>query len=374
MRVLVIRAEHADPTAGPGAIGRYRNVSVVSSETAVPTPRPGEALVKVHTVATCGTDVHAVQPDAEGWCRSSVPAAGWERPEGLIMGHEYTGRVVAAGEGVPGQWLRRSVTGDSLVPCRRCALCAQGSPNECPDAYLIGFAADGVFAEYAAVPVESLHGIEALTSRFGEDAWVYGCLAEPLGVATKAVNEALSCLRPRADRSVLIHGGGPLGACVGVVARALGCEPIVVVEPLAARRAALTRSGITAFDLHEWHQRTHRELFGPGATVVVDACGVVGTPDLLSGLRPGGALVCLARTGQVTQIPQDWCITRGVKLVFSRGHVGYVPRVLGWLATGRIDPSALVTHRLQGLDELGDWLRHPERFENACKVVCRIGG
>ena len=373
MTAITIRARlDRREIARPGAMGKYRHVTVQPGELAIPRPMEGQALVRIHYVAVCGSDVHAAQCDEQGWCRSSVPAAGWEHPGGQTLGHEYSGEVVAVGPGVDSAWLGRAVTGDSLIPCRCCRVCRQGSPNECPHGYLIGLEASGVFSEFAVVPAHSLHSLGRLARRLGEDAWAYGCLAEPLGVAAKALHEALRCLTPRAERSLLIHGGGPLGACVGVTGRALGFNPVVVIEPLASRRSVLVRCGLSAFDVDELDGQDYPELFGPGAAVAVDVCGVAGTGDLLTGLRPAGVLVRLARTGRNAVMPQDLCITNGVKVVHSRGHVGYLRHALRWLVEGRIDPRPLITHQLTGLHELYDWLHEPARFDRACKVVCRV--
>ena len=57
----------------------------------------------------------------------------------------------------------------------------------------------------------------------------------------------------------------------------------------------------------------------------------------------------------------------------TRGHVGYLPWVLRQIASGRLDPRPLITRRLHGVDELGNWLQHPERFSDEGKVLCRIG-
>ncbi len=355
-----------------GAMGKYRHVSVHADQVPLPRPVAGQALVRIHYVAVCGSDVHAVQCDEDGWCCSSVPATGWEQTGGQILGHEYAGEVVAVGPGIDSMWVGRAVTGDSLIPCRHCSVCRQGSPNACPHAYLIGLEAAGVFSEFAVVPASSLQSLGRLARSFGEDAWLYGCLAEPLGVAAKALHEALRCLTPRAERSLLIHGGGPLGACVGVIGRALGFHPVVVIEPLAARRAALSRCGVSAFDLDELDGWDYPELFGQGAAVAVDVCGMASTGDLLTGLRPAGVLVRLARTGRNSVMPQDQCITNGVKVVHSRGHVGFLRHVLRWMVEGRIDPRPLITHQLAGLEELHDWLLDPTRFDSACKVVCRV--
>ena len=64
-------------TAGPGL--ELRQVSV-------PTPGPGEVLIKIHKTAICGTDVHIY--DWNEWASQHV------RPP-MIIGHEYVGEIAA---------------------------------------------------------------------------------------------------------------------------------------------------------------------------------------------------------------------------------------------------------------------------------------
>jgi propanol-preferring alcohol dehydrogenase len=103
----------------------------------VPTPGPGEVLVRVHACAVCRTDLHVADgelPDPK------LP---------LVLGHQVVGVVVARGEGV--QSLRE---GDRVgVPwlgwtCGECAYCRRGLENLCRRARFTGYHRDGGFAEY----------------------------------------------------------------------------------------------------------------------------------------------------------------------------------------------------------------------------------
>lgn len=375
MRAVVVRADYA-PREPPvaGAMGRYRNVRVGLCRQPTPRPAPGEVLLEVRHVGVCGSEVHALQPDADGYASSSVPADNWHRPQGLRLGHEYTAVVRAVGTGVARHWVGRWVTGDSLVPCRRCTVCRAGQPNHCPKAALIGLERDGVFADYAAVPASSLHRLDALREAVGEAALEIGALAEPLGVGANALKAGLGCLPRRYPRALLVRGGGPLGLMAALVARAARFDPVVVVEPNPARLALASRLGLTGFHPDGLGPRACRDCFGPGATVVLDACGQVSGRDLVAGLRPGGVIVSVARTGAQSCWPDDWLITNGIRRVCTRGHVGFLPWVLRRIASGRLDPRPLITRRLDGLRALEDWLRHPARFAEEGKVLCRVGG
>lgn len=107
----------------------------------VPSPGPGEVLVRVEACAVCRTDLHL----AEGDLRPRRPRT--------TPGHEAVGRVVAAGPGAgrlaPGArvgvaWLRST--------CGHCRYCLRGSENLCPGSTYTGWDADGGYAEYLTVP------------------------------------------------------------------------------------------------------------------------------------------------------------------------------------------------------------------------------
>jgi alcohol dehydrogenase, propanol-preferring len=104
----------------------------------IPTPGPGQLLLRVHACGVCRTDLHIV--DGE------LPAP--KLP--LIPGHEIVGTVAAVGPGVqgvaPGQrmgvpWLGRT--------CGACAYCRTARENLCDSAVFTGYGLDGGYAEYA---------------------------------------------------------------------------------------------------------------------------------------------------------------------------------------------------------------------------------
>ncbi|MEU8122023.1 zinc-dependent alcohol dehydrogenase family protein [Spirillospora sp. NPDC049024] len=103
----------------------------------VPSPGPGELLVRVLACGVCRTDLHV----AEGDLPVHLP--------GVTPGHEIVGEVVSAGPGClhgPGDrvgvaWLRGT--------CGACRFCRRGAENLCPSSVYTGWDAHGGYAEYA---------------------------------------------------------------------------------------------------------------------------------------------------------------------------------------------------------------------------------
>nr|WP_245658329.1 zinc-binding alcohol dehydrogenase family protein [Microtetraspora malaysiensis] len=109
----------------------------------VPTPGPGELLVRVEACAVCRTDLHLAEGD--------LPP---RRPR-TVPGHEVVGRVTAHGPGAESPplgarvgvaWLRST--------CGRCRYCLRGAENLCPESTYTGWDADGGYAEYVTVPAD----------------------------------------------------------------------------------------------------------------------------------------------------------------------------------------------------------------------------
>ncbi len=104
---------------------------------AIPTPGPGQVLLRVHACAVCRTDLHVVDADLT---EPKLP---------LVPGHEIIGTIAALGPGVD-----RFAVGDRVgVPwlgwtCGDCAFCRSGRENLCDRARFTGYQIDGGYADY----------------------------------------------------------------------------------------------------------------------------------------------------------------------------------------------------------------------------------
>jgi threonine dehydrogenase-like Zn-dependent dehydrogenase len=266
------------------------------------------------------------------------------------------------------------VTADSLVPCRRldCRTCRAGLWNACPRGYLLGLQADGVFGELAVVPAGSLHSIEPLIRRYGTAAGMrFASLAEPLGVALHAYEQAMRWIRHRRPQ-VMIHGAGPIGLLFAWTARLTGAERIIVSEPNPLRAAIAGKFADAVVHPSEAQGPFSDDAFCAGADIVFDACGRVDVRRLMAGLAPGGALLSAARNGQELCFETDPLITNGQAIIGTRGHVGHLPAAIGMLAGCDLDPDMFITRSLDGLTQLHELLRDTRQLADEFKVSCRV--
>jgi 6-hydroxycyclohex-1-ene-1-carbonyl-CoA dehydrogenase len=199
---------------------------------------PGEPLVERRLeVAEPGPDDVVLEVTACGLCHTDLAFASGavtpRHPLPLVLGHEVTGRVVAAGEGVRGL-LGRPVLVPAVLPCGDCAFCRAGRSNICPHQKMPGNDLDGGFASHLRVPGRFLVPLDDAPP---------GVAHEELAVVADAVSTAYQAVRRSGlcagDLAVVVGAGG-VGGFVAQVAAALGAHPVVADvrrEPLAALEA-----------------------------------------------------------------------------------------------------------------------------------------
>ena len=221
----------ATTTTMPAAVYR-RPGELDVTDVPVPTPEPHDALVEVAFCGVCGTDLHMVLD-------------GWGTP-GTILGHEWSGRVVAAG---PEAGIDEGtvVVGRGWAECRSCPPCLAGRPGLCSHRPLAGIDDDhsGAFARYLVTDHRNLTVVPD-TVGLMEAAY-----AEPLAVAMHAVTRGSFVPGGRA----MVFGCGPIGAAVVAVLVARDGD-VTVVEPQQRRQDLARRLGATV--------RSTDELETPG--------------------------------------------------------------------------------------------------------------
>lgn len=173
----------------------------------IPTPSKGEVLIKVEAATTCGTDLKAFLRG-----HPQIPMPG-------VLGHEYSGTVVAAGEGAPfheGQ----EVMGVHSAPCQECRWCKKGQENLCES--IMATKVLGSYAEYLLIPAR----IARLNVFLKPPtlSWSMASLLEPLACVAQGIERAT----PRSGESVLIIGPGAIGLMFAAALRSIGVGDITL--------------------------------------------------------------------------------------------------------------------------------------------------
>ncbi|MGB8354008.1 MAG: zinc-binding alcohol dehydrogenase family protein [Chthoniobacteraceae bacterium] len=180
------------------------NLTSLSTEPPA-SPGNGEALVKVHRIGVCGTDIHAFG--------GKQPFFTYPR----ILGHELGVEVIAVGEGVTNVKVGDRCSVEPYMNCGTCIACRNGKTNCCTTLKVLGVHADGGMREQIIVPARKLHVSNKLT--FEQLA-----LVETLGIGCHAVERAQ--LQP--GEFVLVIGAGPIGLAVMQFAIEKGANVIVL--------------------------------------------------------------------------------------------------------------------------------------------------
>ncbi|MBS1694214.1 MAG: alcohol dehydrogenase catalytic domain-containing protein [Actinobacteria bacterium] len=327
----------------------------------VPDPSPGsnEVLCKVHRVGICGTDVHMIQGHYPGMWPSYFP---------FIPGHEWTGEVVALGDGAEdfGFAIGDRVAGSSHSPCSFCVNCVRGRYNLCvsygnPRRHAhYGHTAQGSYADYV---VHSIRSVFKLPDALDYDQ---AAIADPASIALHTANRG----GVREGQSVVVIGAGPVGILAGDCALALGASRVI----FAARGSRLDVVGKLGFESIDTNQgdpvAALKQLVPLGADVVLDAAGTPQSiPLALSMLARGGRCSTVGIPTEQVTLDLAALVLDELELVGTRAVTGEVQSVLDLMADGRVRASELITHRFplqdfaSGLDAMAN------RTNGAIKVL-----
>ena len=296
-------------------------------EAPVPHPGAGEALVKVHWVGICGSDMHAFQ--------GHQPFLTYPR----ILGHEIGVEVVeVAEENDRGLQPGDRATLEPVISCGKCYACLHGHPNACETIQVLGVHADGGLQEYATFPVNRLHKSTVLDY---EDL----ALVEPCCIGAQAVNRG----RIGPDDFVVVIGSGTIGTAVMQCARAKGAA-VASGDILPWKLELAEKLGADhIIDMNDVGRAVGavKDLTnGSGASVAVEAVGLPETIEsTVEYVAAGGRVVILGVGDRKVSFHQKVFIAKELDFLGSRNSYRVFPDVIRLFETGQIRMKPFVSHR-----------------------------
>jgi threonine dehydrogenase-like Zn-dependent dehydrogenase len=330
----------------------WRNPQLSVEEVAQPTLRnEDDVVIETLVCGICGSDVHASQADANGYVGFAGPA---RLP--VILGHEFTGRVVEVGRGVRSLRPGQIVAAESIAACFSCSACRDGHLNQCERVELVGLTVDGALARYIRVNAAHCYSVEPLLERFSESLGCeLGSLLEPVGCAYNALCVNVGGIK-QADR-VAVFGAGPIGLGAVALAHAAGASLVVAFDVIDERVALAKKLGAdAAFNLATLATQgvTPRDVLselthGRGVTIALEAAGAAELfPDLPSLLATRGTLVYVGRTATTLVFDPNPLVSGALRIIGSRGHAGYgiFPALIKMIADGTLNLAPLITARV----------------------------
>jgi alcohol dehydrogenase len=319
-----------------------------------PAPGTGEALVRVHQVGICGTDI-------SGYL-GKMPFFTYPR----IPGHELGVEVLEIGAGVdkvrPGD--RCAV--EPYINCQMCYACRRGHTNCYEKHQTLGVHCDGGLRPRFIVPARKLHVARTL-------AYDQLALVETLAIGCHAVDRAAL----RENESCLIIGAGPIGLATLEFARLTGAK--IIMLDVNEQRLDFCRRVMGVAHTMTLSDRLETELCaitdGHLPDVVIDATGNSASMAAAFGLiTHAGRLVFVGiTTDEVRFRHPQFHRPEGTLLCSRNALAADFTRIIALIEAGRIDTGPWITHRT-AFDELIDVFPSYTRPETGViKAVVNVG-
>ena len=299
------------------------NISCVEMEK--PTPKEGEALIKVVAAGICGSDIGAF--------RGTNGLVSYPR----VIGHELAGIV----ESIPENNKNGIKVGDRVVVdpylyCGHCYPCSIGRTNCCTDLKVLGVHVDGGMAEYYCHPADMLIKIpEGMT-------WEQAAMAEPLTISLHGIHRG----GLKAGEFCAIYGAGPIGLVAGMVAEAYGAHAIVI--DLVQERLDFAKKVGIEYVINSGKEDPIAKVAeitgGMMAQQVMECTGanpcVRGCLDLVSN---AGRITLTGWPKKETSLPTDVITKKEVDIRGARTSAGEFQEALELIATKRVDMDQILT-------------------------------
>jgi len=283
----------------------------------VPDLHADEVLIKVAYAGICGSELSGYL----GHNALRVPP--------LIMGHEFSGSIVAVGDNVDHLHIDQPVTVNPLYCKGESDLQKRGLDQLCPTRQLIGAHQPGAFAQFVAVPARTVTVLpDGLSLRVG-------ALTEPVGCAVR-IGELAGDIH---GEDCLVIGAGPIGLLTTQVLLLNGAKRVFIADLDAERLAMGGQLGaVTINPASEDVVQTIKDTCDGGVAVAVDAVGLkVTRAQCVSSTRPTGTVILSGLHEEVSEMPAADIIRREIVV---RGSFAYSPANFGQavslLAEGKI--------------------------------------
>ncbi|XWK89601.1 MAG: zinc-dependent alcohol dehydrogenase [Phormidium sp.] len=372
----------------------------------VPDPKilnPRDAIIKITSTAICGSDLHIY----DGF----IPTM----EKGDILGHEFMGEVVDLGSEVKNVKIGDRVVVPFTISCGNCffcnrdlwSLCDNSNPNAWMAEKMMGHSPSGLFgyshlfggyaggqAEYARVPFADV-GLFKIPEGLTDDQVLFLTDIFPTGYMA-----AENCQIEPGD-TVAIWGCGPVGQFAIKSAYLLGADRVIAIDRIPERLQMAKEQGnaeIINYEEVDPGEALKEMTGGRGPDACLDAVGMeahgtgldafydkakqavrletdrpTALRQVMVACRKGGR-VSLAGVygGFLDKIPMGAAFNKGLSFKMGQTHVHrYLKPLLEHIQNGKIDPSFVITHKMNLEDAPKGYEIFKHKKDHCIKVVLK---
>ena len=295
----------------------------------IPEPKADEVLIKIHTTAICGTDLHIYQWNQ--WAQDTI------KPP-LVAGHEYVGEIAKMGDMVQGLRIGERVSGEGHIVCGHCRNCRAGNGQWCKNTLGVGVNRDGAFAEYLCIPARNVIPIdESLDEDIVSFFDAYG----------NATHTAL--MFDVVGEDVLVTGAGPIGVMAAAICKKNGARRVVITDVNEYRLDLARKMGLIAVNVAtENLEAVMREsAMVEGFDVGLEMSGAPAAyHQMLAHMRNGGKIAMLGIFGREDTINWNDIVFKGLTIqgVYGRKMFETWYKMMAMIQGG-LDLNPIITHR-----------------------------
>ncbi|MFB2893074.1 zinc-dependent alcohol dehydrogenase [Aerosakkonemataceae cyanobacterium BLCC-F50] len=372
----------------------------------VPDPKilnPRDAIIKITSTAICGSDLHIY----DGF----IPTM----EKGDILGHEFMGEVVDLGSAVKNVKIGDRVVVPFTISCGNCffcnrdlwSLCDNSNPNAWMAEKMMGHSPSGLFgyshlfggyaggqAEYARVPFADV-GLFKIPEGLTDEQVLFLTDIFPTGYMA-----AENCRIEPGD-TVAVWGCGPVGQFAIKSAYLLGADRVIAIDRIPERLQMAKEQGkaeIINYEEVDAGEALKEMTGGRGPDACLDAVGMEAHGTGLDALydkakqavrletdRPTAlrqVIVACRKGGRVSlagvyggfldKIPMGAAFNKGLSFKMGQTHVHrYLKPLLEHIQNGKIDPSFVITHKMNIEDAPKGYEIFKHKKDNCIKVVLK---
>jgi 2-desacetyl-2-hydroxyethyl bacteriochlorophyllide A dehydrogenase len=317
---------------------------------------PTDAIVRVDATGVCGSDLHIYHGRVQ-------------IEPGFTIGHEYVGTVEAVGDAVTDLAVGDRVLGCFQVACGMCFFCRHGDFHKCDESRTFGHGAtlgnlQGTQAELALIPHAS-RTLRKIPDGLSDEVALFAGDVSGTGYHA-TVGAGL-----QAGQSVVVLGLGPVGLSAIQAAMVGGAAQVIAIDTVEQRLDMAKAFGAVPVHLTEQDPRAEIKALtgGRGVDLAVEAVGDPRALELAIRLaRKCGTVSIVGVYAERVEVHMGLAWIKAQRFVMGHANViGHLDHVLALLASGRLDPSPLVTHHMPLADAAEAYELYDKR--EALKIV-----